>query len=309
MKKIVLIAAMILGSSGGLFGSLGTADAQTAGFTAYVDSVSDLGVGALQTTTTIASGGTATVEIEVQNIPAPGLNGYNVTITWAPASGLTLTPASINITDRTGLPNQIVKSAGVGTATVSFTDLADPLCTANAGAGPTSSVLFSATFTGVGANTNVITIDPTLSGVVLCDTAEPPIAAFDTGDVVVTGGSTATPTNTPAATVTPTRTPCASGCPTAPPPPANYKSVTPTPSPTSAATAAPGAPPAPVATTPGGGTGAGGATPRAGLVGPDTGSGGGGGSGFGLLSMIAALTGLVAAAAGATYYGRRRAGA
>ena len=315
MKKIVLIAAIVLGSSTGLSGLLGAASAQTAGFTIYVDAVSDNTVGNVQTTTSVPPNGSVTIEVEVQNVPS-GLNGYNVALRWSPAANLTLTAA--NITDSTGF-GQIIKSAGAGTALVAFTNFDDAYC-ADPAVGPPSegalnAVLFKATFTNAGPGLGVvnITIDATLTEVAVCDgqggTAAPDAA--DAGAIVVASGAAATPTITaPTGTPAPTRTPCAITCTPEPTSPAGDLDVTPTPSPAGAGTAAPTEQTTPGTFALGGGAQAASATARAGYVGADApGSDGGSGSGLALIWVVAALAALIAAAAGVTYYRRRRAGA
>lgn len=316
MKKIVLIAAIVLGSSTGLSGLLGAASAQTAGFTIYVDAVSDNTVGNVQTTTSVPPGGSVTIEVEVQNVPS-GLNGYNVELRWSPAANLTLTAA--NITDSTGF-GQIIKSAGAGTALVAFTNFDDAYC-ADPAVGPPSegalnAVLFKAMFTNAGPGLGVvnITIDATLTEVAVCDgqggTAAPDAA--DAGEVVVSSGAAATPTITaPTGTPAPTRTPCAITCTPEPTSSPSDPSGTPTPSSAGAGTTTPGEPGTPGADAFGGGTQPGSATARAGNIGADAtgGSDGGSGSGLALIWVLAALAALIAAAAGVTYYRRRRVGA
>ena len=86
-----------------------SASAVTPGFTAYVDSTSDGAFGTVQTTANVPSGGSATIEIEVQNIPAPGLVGYDVAFSWSPSANLTLVASGLVDVSGLGLIARSIK--------------------------------------------------------------------------------------------------------------------------------------------------------------------------------------------------------
>ena len=163
----------------------------------YIDAVADGVVGSLGVVDPIGlvlPGGTATIEVEVQGVPAPGLNGYNVVLTWSPAANLTLTMA--NIVDKTGF-NRIASSAGVGTASVTYFNLDDPTCTnpgGGAAEGASEAILFTATFTATGValgpvaiGFDAVPIPPLGAEFALCGGDVVPPAAADGGELGVIG--------------------------------------------------------------------------------------------------------------------------
>lgn len=183
-------------------------EAQTPGFTVYVDGVADGGVGDVQTSASVTQSGLHKAEIEVQGLTGGGLAGYNVTLNWSPAANLTTAPAKI--IDKTGFV-QVVRTAGVGTLTAAFTNLDDITCTnplaGGAGEGATSAVLMEVEFTAVSPGLTTLSFDTAVTEIALCDTSTVAPDHFDGASISVQGTPTVTPTHTITPTVEPTLTP------------------------------------------------------------------------------------------------------
>ena len=210
-RTVALVAAAAIVLATAVAAALAQAprsEAQTPGFTVYVDGVADGGVGDVQTSASVAQSGLHKVEIEVQGVTGGGLAAYGIVLNWSPTANLTTTPAKI--IDKTGF-TQIVKTAGAGTLTAGFSNLDDITCTnplaGGAAEGATSAVLMEVEFTAVSPGLTTLSFDVALTEIGLCDTSTVPPNHLNGGSINVLGTPTVTPTLTVTPTIEPTLTP------------------------------------------------------------------------------------------------------
>lgn len=176
------------------------------GLTVTVDVVADDGLGDVQSFRSVEEGQVFTIEVQATNIRSPGFTSYAVGLTFDPAL---LSTTTASIVDKSGLPNQIVKTVGTGRLDVAFIDFSDVLCAAPGPSpyeGGDAALLFAVTFTAVAEGTAVIGVDPDATEIGICDATTEIPNVFEGAEVTVTGPPTPTPTPTETPTMTPTHT-------------------------------------------------------------------------------------------------------